>query len=140
MTSWDRLRLLRTFILVCTLIGTATALRFERAAELIHGRLYSQLDPVDSWRQTNPMDKRHIFYTGGWGAGGGALSTSKSELKPMNPARKSMPDSSFGLADGALGRSVSTAGLMALGSSNSGMTGRLSQLFVSRGWGNYPFS
>jgi hypothetical protein len=83
---------------------------------------------VDNWLEQQPQHKRHIFYTGGWGAGGGALGVPIAELNAINPARKSRPDQGFRPdMDNSPARPVSGG--------SAGNAGRLRQLFVSRGWG-----
>ncbi|OQV15196.1 hypothetical protein BV898_10579 [Hypsibius exemplaris] len=115
MTLRASCRLVTIVFLLCLAINLALAVQYQPALS----------EEQDGHEQLQPgMEKRHIFHTGGWGAGGGALGM-MSDLKPRNPLRKSVQE------DGSFHQSGVKAVALPVGDS----TGRFRQLFVSRGWG-----
>lgn len=66
------------------------------------------------------VEKRHIFYTDGWGAGGTSLGARSLDVKPLHGARKSR-DSDMPKAPG--GQAASKLNF-----------NKVRQLFVSKSW------
>ncbi|XP_055344783.1 uncharacterized protein LOC129592705 isoform X2 [Paramacrobiotus metropolitanus] len=70
---------------------------------------------------SGPVDKRHIFYTGGWGAGGSTMGYPRGKDIKVQAARKSSDQP--------------VPGVSGAGQPSASKSGRVRQLFLSRNWG-----
>ena len=85
-------------------------------------------EETDGLWSNKPMEKRHIFYSGGWGASGANYaSPALADLKVVKQTRKSWSEGPNDHPQVHAQRTPS--------SRIGGTVGRLRQLFISRGWG-----
>ncbi|GAV09207.1 hypothetical protein RvY_18783 [Ramazzottius varieornatus] len=83
-------------------------------------------------RLNQAMDKRHIFYSTGWGASGSAAS---KYFKGGRPEGKRLPASASANGQKAVHGGPLLNGIAVPQPPSSLAAARLRQLFVSRGWG-----